>query len=141
MHIPKFQTYSVKHQSTGFEFYILSKGLNSGKPLLTPCPNSFVCICKSQEQKDFYFWLLFGLWKAKYFHQFLTSSVIPFIRLSDLKNEILTQAEKVSKQEKEYKSTVDKIKQLEEKERAIRQNLALINDLKRAMIYRHLKSK
>jgi hypothetical protein len=141
MHIPKFQTYSVKHQSTGLEFYILSKGLNSGKPLLTPCPNSFVCICKSQEQKDFYFWLLFGLWKAKYFHQFLTGSVIPFIRLSDLKNEILTQAEKVSKQEKEYKSTVDKIKQLEEKERAIRQNLALINDLKRAMIYRHLKSK
>ena len=141
MHSPKFQTYSVKHQSTGFEFYILSKGLNSGKPLITPCPNSFVCICKSQEQKDFYFWLLFGLWKAKHFHQFLTGSVIPFIRLSDLKDEVFTQAEKVSKQEKEYISTVDKIKQLEEKEKAIRQNLALINDLKRAMIYRHLKSK
>ena len=141
MHSPKFQTYSVKHQSTGFEFYILSKGLNSGKPLVTPCPNSFVCICKSQEQKDFYFWLLFGLWKAKHFHQFLTGSVIPFIRLSDLKDEVINQAEKVSKQEKEYKSTVDKIKQLEEKEKAIRQNLALINDLKRAMIYRHLKSK
>jgi len=141
MHSPKFQTYSVKHQSTGFEFYILSKGLNSGKPLVTPCPNSFVCICKSQEQKDFYFWLLFGLWKAKHFHQFLTGSVIPFIRLSDLKDEVLNQAEKVSKQEKEYKSTVDKIKQLEEKEKAIRQNLALINDLKGAMIYRHLKSK
>lgn len=141
MHSPKFQTYSVKHQSTGFEFYILSKGLNSGKPLVTPCPNSFVCICKSQEQKDFYFWLLFGLWKAKHFHQFLTGSVIPFIRLSDLKDEVFNHAEKVSKQEKEYKSTVDKIKQLEEKEKAIRQNLALINDLKRAMIYRHLKSK
>ena len=141
MHSPKFQTFSVKHQSTGFEFYILSKGLNSGKPLVTPCPNSFVCICKSQEQKDFYFWLLFGLWKAKHFYQFLTGSVIPFIRLSDLKDEVFNQAEKVSKQEKEYKSTVDKIKQLEEKEKAIRQNLALINDLKRAMIYRHLKSK
>ena len=141
MHSPKFQTYSVKHQSTGFEFYILSKGLNSGKPLVTPCPNSFVCICKSQEQKDFYFWLLFGLWKAKHFHKFLTGSVVPFIRLSDSKDEVFNQAEKVSKQEKEYKSTVDKIKQLEEKEKAIRQNLALINDLKRAMIYRHLKAK
>lgn len=57
----------------------------------------------------FYFWLLFGLWKAKHFHQFLTGSVIPFIRLSDLKNEVFNQAEKVSEQEKEYKSTVDKI--------------------------------
>jgi len=132
MHIPKFQTYSVKHQSTGFEFYILSKGLNSGKPLLTPCPNSFVCICKSQEQKDFYFWLLFGLWKAKYFHQFLTGSVIPFIRLSDLKNEILTQAEKVSKQEKEYKSTVDKkSSSWKRRKEPSAKNLALINDLKK----------
>ncbi len=141
MHSPKFQTYSVKNQSTSFEFYILCKGLNSGKPLTAPCPNCFVCICKNEEQKDFYFWLLFGLWKAKHFHQFLTGSVIPFIRIADLKNEVCIQAEKVSQQEKEYKSTVDKIKQLEEKEKAIRQNLALINDLKRAMIYRHLKSK
>jgi len=85
--------------------------------------------------------LLFGLWKAKYFHQFLTGSVIPFLRISDLKNEVCIQAEKVSRQKEEYKSTVDKIKLLEEKEKAIRQNLALINDLKRAMIYRHLKSK
>jgi hypothetical protein len=72
--------------------------------------------------KDFYFWLLFGLWKAKYFHQFLTGSVIPFIRLSDLKDEVFTQAEKVSKQEREYKSTVDKIKQLEEKEKPSAKN-------------------
>jgi len=141
MHSPKFQTYSVKNQSTGFEFYILSKGLNSGKPLTAPCPNSFVCICENEEQKDFYFWLLFGLWKAKHFHQFLTGSVIPFIRISDLKSEVVIQAEIVSKQTSEYKSTIHKVKLLEAKEKTIRENLALINDLKRAMIYRHLKSK
>ena len=141
MHSPKFQTYSVKNQSTGFEFYILSKGLNSGKPLTAPCPNSFVCICKNEEQKDFYFWLLFGLWKAKHFHQFLTGSVIPFLRISDLKSEVAIQGDIVSKQTSEYKSTIHKVKILEAKEKSIRQHLALINDLKRAMIYRHLKSK
>ena len=141
MHSPKFQTYSVKNQSTSFEFYILCKGLNSGKPLTAPCPNSFVCICKSEEEKDFYFWLLFGLWKAKYFHQFLTGSVIPFIRIDNLKNEVSTQAEQVRSQSKEYTATVDKIKMLEAREQNIRQQLALINDLKRAMIYRHLKGK
>jgi len=141
MHSPKIHSFNPKNQSTRFEFYILSKGLNSGKPLTAPCPNSFVCICNSQEQKDFYYWLLFGLWKAKYFHQFLTGSVIPFLRISDLKNEIGIQAEKVGRQKEEYKSTGDKIKLLDEREKSIRQNLALINDLKRAMIYRHLKSK
>ena len=141
MHSPKIQSFNPKNQSTSFEFYILSKGLNSGKPLTASCPNSFVCVCKNEEQKDFYFWLLFGLWKAKYFHSFLTGSVIPFLRISDLKNEVGTQAEIVSKQSGEYKSTIHKVKILEAKEKSIRQHLALINDLKRAMIYRHLKSK
>jgi len=47
----------------------------------------------------------------------------------------------VSKQTSEYKSTIYKVKILEAKEKSIRQHLALINDLKRAMIYRHIKSK
>lgn len=98
-------------------------------------------IPKNEEQKDFYYWLFFGLWKAKHFHQFLTGSVIPFIRIDEFKNEVCIQAEVVSKQEKQYTATVDKIKQLDEREKNIRQQLALINDLKRAMIYRHLKSK
>ncbi len=139
MHSPKFQTYSPKNRITDFEFYILSKGLNSGKPLTAPCPNSFVCICKNQQQKDFYFWLLFGLWKAKHFHQLLTGSVIPFIRIDEFKNEVFMQAEVIKEQQSEYIATVDKIKQLEEKGKNIRQQLVLINDLKRAMIYRHLK--
>ncbi|MBS1776517.1 MAG: hypothetical protein JSS64_09590 [Bacteroidetes bacterium] len=141
MHSPKFQTYSPKNLVTDFQFYILSKGLNSGKPLTAPCPNSFVCICKNQQQKDFYFWLLFGLWKAKHFHQLLTGSVIPFIRIDEFKNEVAAQAEVIKEQQSEYTATVNKIKQLDEKEKNIRQQLALINDLKRAMIYRHLKSK
>jgi len=141
MHSPKFQTYSVKNQSTSFEFYILSKGLNSGKPLTAPCPNSFIFICKNEEQKDFYFWLLFGLWKAKHFHQFLTGSVIPFIRINEFKKEVAIQAEKISKQQTAYTSTIKQIKLLEQKEIQRLQNLALIKDVKRAMIYRHIKSK
>ena len=139
MHSPKFQTFSVKNQSTQFEFYILCKGLNSGKPLETPCPNSFVCICKNQDEKDFYFWLLFGLWKAKHVHQLLTGSVIPFIRIDEFKKEVATQAEHVSKQRTAYAKTIDKIKLLEQKEKQLQQYLAVIQDVKRATIYGCLK--
>jgi len=140
IHSLKFQTYSPKNQATEFEFYILCKGLSS-KPLTAPYPNSFVCICISQEQKVFYYWLLFDLWKAKYFHHFLTGSVIPFICIEEFKNEVAIQAEVVRKQQSEYTATVNKIKQLYEREKNIRQQLALRKGLKRAMIYRHLKSK
>ena len=139
MHSPKFQTFSVKNQSTSFEFYVLSKGLNSGKPLEKPCPNSFVCICKNQDEKEFYFWLLFGLWKAKHFHQLLTESVIPFIRIDEFKNEVATQAEHVSKQKTAYTKTINQIKLLEQKEKQLQQYLAVIADVKRATIYRYLK--
>ena len=139
MHSPKFQTYSVKNQSTGFEFYILSKGLNSGKPLTAPCPNSFVCICKNEEQKDFYFWLLFGLWKAKHFHQFLVGSVIPFIRIDDFKSTIKAQAEEVSKNKYAFVKDVHKVKLIERKEKQMYEYLALLADVKKAMMYRHFK--
>jgi len=124
MHSPKFQTFSVKNQSTQFEFYILCKGLNSGKPLDKPCPNSYVS---------------FGLWKAKHFHQLLTGSVIPFIRIDEFKKEVATQAEHVSKQRTAYAKTIDKIKLLEQKEKQLQQYLAVIQDVKRATIYRYLK--
>jgi hypothetical protein len=139
MHIPKFQTFNCKNTPSQFEFYVLSKGLNSGKPLEKPCPNSFVCICQNQEQKDFYFWLLFGLWKSNYFHHFLTGSVIPFIRIGEFKKVVAIQAVQVSQQQQAYNSTINKIKLLEQKEKEIRQSLALISDLKKAMLYSHLK--
>ncbi|CAN5350146.1 hypothetical protein BH09BAC2_BH09BAC2_15630 [soil metagenome] len=139
MHSPKFHTFSVKNEKTSFEFYVLSKGLNSGKPLENPCPNSFVCICKNQDEKEFYFSLLFGLWKAKHFHQLLTGSVIPFIRIDEFKKEMATQAEHVGKQKTAYTKTIDQIKLLEQKEKQLQQYLAVIADVKRATIYRYLK--
>ena len=139
MQSPKIGTYSPSHQVSRFEFYILSKGLNSGKPLTTPCPNSFVCICQNDEEKDFYFWLFFGLWKAKHFQQFLCGSVIPFIRLHELKKEITTQAQQVGKCHQAYTKTIEQVKQLEQKEKVILQNLTAINHLKRAMILQHFK--
>ena len=137
---PVFKTFNPQKKASNFEFYILCKGLNSGKPLTTPCPNSFVCVCENQSQKDFYFWLFFGLWKAKYFHQFLVGSCIPFLRLDDAKNEASKNALIVGKNLSAYQSTVSKVKLIEEKEQQIRQNLKTLSELKRALIHTHLRA-
>ncbi len=67
------------------QFFILNKGLNSGKPLEKPCPNCFVITVKNDEEKEFLFWLCWGLWQSKKFYYLHTGSVIPFIRLNEFK--------------------------------------------------------
>ncbi|MGL4956767.1 MAG: DUF6943 family protein [Bacteroidales bacterium] len=91
---------------------------------------SFIPYCKT---------LSFGLWKAKHFHQFLTGSVIPFIRISDFKRTIKAQAEAVSKDKYAFVQDVHKVKLIERKEKQMYETLALLADVKKAMMYRHFK--
>lgn len=135
----KIITYNPKNQKSDFEFYALSKGLNSGKPLDVPCPNCFVISCRNAEEKDFYSSLLFGLWKAKTFHQFLIGSVIPYIRIGDFKNFVAEQASHLQKKEPAFKNDIRKVKALEQKEKQMYEQLLLISELKRIYIARHLK--
>ena len=139
MHSPKIYTYNVKNPHTAFEIYILCKGLNSGKPLDKPCPNCFVIACSNQQQRDFYYTICFALWKAKYFHQWLTGSVIPFLRIDDFKKQLQCQAENLRSKEPSFSTTVDQIKAIEQKEKQMLQQLVLLQDLKKAMLYRYLK--
>ena len=141
MSSPKIYSYNPKKSSNQFDVYILCKGLNSGKPLEKPCPNCFVISCKNSDEMDFYKTLSFGLWKAKHFHQFLIGSVIPFIRISDFKSTIKAQAEAVSKNKYSFKQDVNKFMLIERKQQQIYEQMALLNDVKRALIYRHFQSK
>ena len=69
-------------------FFILCKGNNAGKPSLTPWANSFVVICQHKEYFDFYFWLVYALFKSDKFKIRLRGSVIPFININDVRDVI-----------------------------------------------------
>ncbi|RST26326.1 DUF6943 family protein [Chryseobacterium lacus] len=135
----KIFTYNPKNQKSEFEFYALSKGLNSGKPLDIPCLNCFVISCRNARDLDIYRSLLFGLWKAKVFHKILVGSVIPFICINDFKNFIFEQASYLQGKEQLFTNDVQKVKALEQKERAMYEQLLLISELKRIYIAKHLK--
>ena len=131
----------VRWSLSNLIFGLRCKGLNSGKPLEKPCPNCFVLACKNQAEKDFYTTLLFGLWKVKHFYQFHTGSVIPFIRISDFKQVVKEQANRVSIKPQDFIEDVHKFRLIERKQKQIYEQMALINDVKRALIYRHFHSK
>ena len=117
-------------------FFILNKGLNSGKPLEKPCPNCFVITVKTDEEKEFLFWLCWGLWQSKKFHYLHTGSVIPFIRIDEFKAFLKEQAATAFAQKEQYNNNVNALQQLEQLEKNYKQNLLLIMDAKRAIFQR-----
>jgi len=118
------------------QIFILSKGLNSGKPLEKPCPNCFVITVKNGEEKEFLFWLCWGLWQSKKFHHLHTGSVIPFIRIDEFKAFIKEQAATAFAEKEQYNKNVKALQQLEALEKNYKQNLLLIMDAKRAIFQR-----
>ena len=74
------RTYSKPH------FYILNKGLNSGKPLANPCPNCFVVTAETEEVKNTLFHLSMMLQIGGFYTFCLKGSVIPFITIDDCRN-------------------------------------------------------
>lgn len=135
-------TYSIKSNcgSTHLSkphFYILNKGMNSGKPLQIPCPNSFVFTSDSENERDFYYWLLFGLWRSKSFHPFLRGSVIPFISIRDLKNCILAGEVEAKANINQFQKNIEILKLLELKEKQFHENLKLIEETRKAIFYKY----
>jgi len=138
----KITTYSADQKRSPFAFFILSKGMNSGKPLEQPCPNCFTFNAADQAEKDHYFWLCFGLWQSKSLHPYLIGSVIPFIRLHDL-NQVISQAsEKAQASPANFLKTVEALKILDRQEKQFHRNLLLICEAKKAIFanYRSVPS-
>jgi hypothetical protein len=129
----KITTYSPDQKRSHFAFFILSKGMNSGKPMEHPCPNCFTFNAADQAEKDHNFWLCFGLWQSRSFHPHLIGSVIPFIRLHDL-NQVINQASDIAlANPAAFQKTVEALKILDQHEKQYHRNLLLISEAKKAI--------
>ena len=130
----------MKNSYTENHFFILSKGMNSGKPLEKPCPNCFVLFAKSEEEKNNLYWICFGLWQGNLFHPFLTGSVIPFIRLDDLKRIIGEAFLKINSEGNgDFKKSISVLEDLQKHQENILKQLQLIKQAKKALMYKVLK--
>ena len=74
------RTYSNPH------FFILNKGLNSGKPLLKSCANCFVVTTTTEELKHTLFHLSMMLQIGGFYAYYLKGSVIQFISIDDCRS-------------------------------------------------------
>ena len=127
-------TYNSDKEYKGFQFYILNKGLNSGKPLENPCPNCFVCTCQSEEEKNQLHWLMFGLWQGKIFDQHLVGSVIPFIHIRHIKSILYDILLKMGEKPDKFKNHINKVHKIEQNRLNLLKQLELMKQLKRVLM-------
>jgi len=119
--------------------FVLNKGMNSGKPQKEQFTNSFVIIFEKKEDCENIFFVAYSLWQTKFWHQFLIGSAIPFLRLPDFKKEFNSQARLMMVEHEQHLKNVEALKLLEKKEKQYKEDMNLINDLRRAILYRYCR--
>lgn len=134
MFLFKLKSHRVNEEYKGFHFFILNKGLNSGKPLNEPCPNCFVCICQSEQEKESLYWIAFALWQGQRFKQFLHGSAIPFIRINDLKNCLKSGIESSNRNNKIFYSGLELLQDITRKDQRHKEILKTLTKLKHALV-------
>ena len=112
------RTYNKPH------FFILNKGLSSGKPLEHPCPNCFVITTAAEPTRESLYYLCLSLKTGQYFSYYLKGSVIPFICISDAKK-VINEALQ-NNQEQQWKIKVEKLKKINAYEENLKQQLLAI---------------
>ena len=119
--------------------FILNKGMNSGKPQKEPFTNSFVIIFSNEEDCESLFFIAYSLWQTKFWHQHLVGSVIPFLRLNDFKKEYNPQASVMMTEHEQHQKNIAALKLLEKKEKQYKEDILLINDIRKAILYRYCR--
>ena len=132
----------IKAHKTGVlygnpHYFVLNKGMNSGKPQKEPFTNSFVIIFENESDFDTINLTAYALWKTKFWHQFLRGSVIPFLNLHDIRKEFSIKVNQEIKDHEEHLKNVQTLKLLEQSEKRFNENLNLINDMRKVILYRY----
>ncbi|MBU3681701.1 MAG: hypothetical protein FGM16_07160 [Flavobacterium sp.] len=122
-------------------FYILNKGINSGKPQYEPYTNSFVVLFENIEVCENHYWIAYSLWKTKFWTKHLIGSVILFLRLSDFKKEFFPQSKLLMEEHEAHLQHIAALKLLEGKEKQFHENINLINEMRREILIRYIKQK
>ena len=129
------KSFNPKDEISKPHFFILNKGNNSGKPLVSPCPNCFVIQFSNEDEKEQVYWLLFCLWQSNGFYQYLRGSVIPFIVLRDIKSCIQENLDKATINPAQFQTMVTSFQSINKIENQLKQNLKAIDKAKHLILY------
>ena len=120
-------------------FFILSKGLNSGKPLENPCPNCFVITTTTEEDKNTLFHLSMMLQIGGCYAFYLVGSVIPFLRIKDCRDVLKSGLDNIPKCNKIFQKQIKTVMLISQKEKELKHTIKKVSELKIALVKSYFK--
>jgi len=104
-----------------------------------PCPNCFVLTANNRDEKEFYFWLCYGLWVGGFFRQALCGSVVSFLRIPELQYIIRKGQSKVAVRRDALMKAIAMLNKLSEYHENLMKQLHLVKQAKQVVIHELLK--
>ncbi|MBE0393435.1 hypothetical protein [Flavobacterium sp. PL002] len=136
---PIIKTHRKESVCRDNQIYILSKGLNSGKPQKTAFTNSFVVTFSSKEEAETIYWLIYSLWKANFWHQYLCGSVIPFLRIHEFKKNFIPKLNQMLSNMEQHQKQINALQIIEIQEKQFQKSLILINEMRKTILAHYFK--
>jgi hypothetical protein len=132
------KTFRPESKLSKHHFFIQSRGLHSGRPLTKSIPNCFSIELQSKQEQEKYFYLVQGLYQAKKFQFHLVGSVIPLIRIGDVKAVIHTGEAIMNSKSIDFEKTLRVCSTVDESIEQLHQKVELLSKLKQAYLHRLL---
>lgn len=128
----QIKTHQVGRSYPKPHFFILNKGLNSGKPCTAPVRNSYVVSTETIEQKEALFHLSYMLLETGCYRFYLKGTVIPFICIKDVEKLLVINSKYFG--QKDFETKLKALKKVEKLEEVQVQKLKAIQELKTVLL-------
>ena len=136
MLFPQIRCFHSSVNEQPFMFFILSKGENAGMPRLVPWANCFAVRCNNKEAFEYYYWLVYALFKAGKFKTRQRGSVIQFINIQDVRDIIRQSLPLVFEQWQKYQRLLQHLDALEKAKTTLGMQLVTTENLQRTLLHK-----
>ena len=120
-------------------FFILNKGLNSGKPFNHYVCNSFVFLADDENEKEYFYFLLLGLWELRLFRPYLKGTAIEFVRLGDVIDVIEETINSINTGNRSFSDVQKSLVQIDKLQSNLQTQLTYLLQLRKSLFYKYLK--
>lgn len=135
----KIKTHKVGAEYKCPHFFILNKGKNSGKPCRESWANCFVFLSDDENENDFYFFLILGLWELHIFKPYLSGSVVNFIHRGDLCDMIEEAVNSVNSGDRSFMEVSITLQQIEHNKANLQKQIGYLMQLRKALLSKYLR--
>ena len=136
----KIKTHSQGKMYNQPHFFILNKGLNSGKPFNHYVCNSFVFLADDENEKEFYYFLLLGIWELRLFRTYLKGTAVEFVRLGDVLDVINETVNSINTGNRVFADVQKSLSQIEVLQSNLNLQLSYLMQLRKSLFHKYLKN-